>query len=220
MKKDTEKEKVKKDDGKSQKCPKCDLSFFKEYLQRHIDTAHEGIPYYPDIGKKPYKCDLCDSDFKTKDELEKHKRKVHEVKKLFQCNICSIGFVTKNLLKNHLKTIHEDPRKYKCNVCDSSDYKTKDELEKHNRIFHQGSFQCYICSDSFVTLSSLRNHLKHIHEALMPQINYTYQVKKKNDKANKEKKKIACEDCGETLNIGESRECETKWKLFLSQCLP
>ena len=99
MKKDTEKEKVKKDDGKSQKCPKCDLSFFKEYLQRHIDTTHEGIPYYPDIGKKPYKCDLCDSDFKTKDELEKHKRKVHEVKKLFQCNICSIGFVTKNLLK-------------------------------------------------------------------------------------------------------------------------
>ena len=175
MKKDTEKEKVKKDDGKSQKCPKCDLSFFEEYLQRHIDTAHEGIPYYPDIGKKPYKCDLCDSDFKTKDELEKHKKKVHEVKKLFQCNICSTGFVTKNILKNHLKTIHEDPRKYKYNVCDSSDYKTKDELEKHNRIFHQGSFQCYICRDSFVTLFSLKNHLKHFMKT-QENINVTFVI--------------------------------------------
>ena len=201
-----------KNDEKSQKCPKCDLSFFREYLQRHIDTAHEG--------KKPYKCNICDSDFKTTDELEKHKKKVHEGKKLFHCSICSTGFGSKNILKTHLKTIHEDPRKYKSNVCDSSDYKTKDELEKHNRIFHQGSFQCYICSDSFVTFVSLKNHLKHIHEALLPQINYTYQVKKKNVNANIEKKKIACKDCGETLNIGESRECETKWKLFLSQCLP
>ena len=159
MKKNIETEKVKKDDGKPQKCPKCDLSFFKEYLQRHIDIAHEG--------KKPYKCDLCDSAFKTRDELEKHRTKVHEGKKLFQCNICSTGFETKNILKNHVKTIHEDPKKYKCNVCHTSDYKTKDELEKHNRIFHQGSFQCYICSDSFVTLFSLKNQLKHIHEALI-----------------------------------------------------
>ena len=64
------------------------------------------------------------------------------------------------------------------------------------------------------------NHLKHIHEALMPRINYTLQVKKKLAMLIKKRKKIACEDCGETLNIGESRECETKWKLFLSQCLP
>ena len=44
--------------------------------------------------------------------------------------------------------------------------------------------------------------------------------KTKYKKIEKEKMKLACEDCGETLNIGESRECETKWKLFLSQCLP
>ena len=92
------------------------------------------------------------------------------------------------------------------------------EVLKHNRVFHQGSLQCYIYSDSFVTLFSLKNHLKHIHAALMPEINYTYQVKKKNGNADKEKKKIACEDCGEILNIGESRECEIKWKKFLSQC--
>ena len=66
MKKNIETEKVKKDDGKPQKCPKCDLSFFKEYLQRHIDTAHEGI--------KLYKCDICYSDFRTKNELEKHQK--------------------------------------------------------------------------------------------------------------------------------------------------
>ena len=62
MKKNIETEKVKK------KCSKCGLSFFREYLQRHIDTAHEGI--------KLYKCDICYSDFRTKNELEKHQKKV------------------------------------------------------------------------------------------------------------------------------------------------
>ena len=176
---------------------------------RHIDTAHEG--------KRPYKCDLCDSAFNTKDELEKHQTKVHEGKKPFQCSICSTCFMTKSILINHIITIHEKLIKYKCNICDS-DYKTKDELEKHCTIIHNGSFQCYICNASFVSLFNLKNHLKNIHEALMPQINYTYPLKKTINDTEKEKRKLVCEDCGETLNIGESRECEIKWKNFLSQC--
>ena len=55
------------------------------------------------------------------------------------------------------------------------------------------------------------------------QINDTKKIeimKTKTKKIQREKIKLACENCEETLNIGESRECETKWKLFLSQCLP
>ena len=73
-----------------------------------------------------------------------------------------------------------------------------------------------------LTRHSLQNHTRKSHENnIKPnQINDTNKVEKKKTKNKKEKIKLACEDCGETLNIGESRECETKWKLFLSQCLP
>ena len=85
-------------------------------------------------------------------------------------------------------------------------------------------FQCEICSAEFSGRHTLKNHMRITHENSKPnQINDTNKVEKnktKTKKIEKEKIKLACEDCGETLNIGESRECETKWKLFLSQCLP
>ena len=87
---------------------------------------------------------------------------------------------------------------------------------------HEGKkpFQCDICSAEFSGRHTLRNHIRKSHEdSIKPnQINDTNKVEKKKTKTKKEKRKLACEDCGETLNIGESRECEIKWKKFLSQC--
>ena len=57
--------------------------------------------------KKPYKCDLCNSEYKRKDDLEKHKMIIHEGKKPFQCHICSAKFVHKTTLKNHIQNFHE-----------------------------------------------------------------------------------------------------------------
>ena len=74
---------------------------------------------------------------------------------------------------------------------------------------------------SDLTRHSLQNPTRKSHENnIKPnQINDTNKVEKKKTKNKKEKIELACEDCGETLNVGESRECETKWKVFLSQCL-
>ena len=72
----------------SQKCHKCNLSF--------------------------YECDLCYSEFKTKVELEKHQSKVDKGRKIYQCSICSACFMSKYGLKNHINT-HKDRSKYECN---------------------------------------------------------------------------------------------------------
>ena len=60
------------------------------------------------MGKKPFKCSLCDTSFSLKQTLEKHIASVHEGKKPYKCNICETSYVQRGHLKSHLaSTVHE-----------------------------------------------------------------------------------------------------------------
>ena len=49
-------------------------------LKGHIQWVHEG--------KKPFKCNTCDSSCSQKCEPNRHNESVHEEKKTFKCNSC------------------------------------------------------------------------------------------------------------------------------------
>ena len=53
-------------------------------LNEHIASVHEG--------KKPFKCDKCESCFNLKKDLNVHVASVHEGNKPFQCKMCDVQF--------------------------------------------------------------------------------------------------------------------------------
>ena len=65
-------------------------------------TFHEGKKL-----EKPHKCTNCNSEFRSKGDLNRHVNIVHEGKKPHKCDICDKAFTRKNTLTNHMKKIHE-----------------------------------------------------------------------------------------------------------------
>ena len=57
LKLEQKKKNYRQNNGKPHKCSKCNFrSAYEKDLQRHIDAVHEG--------KRPYKCDICEADYK------------------------------------------------------------------------------------------------------------------------------------------------------------
>ena len=155
-------------------CKKCGRSYTSERaLKAHNNSVHakkESI-------KQIYKCDLCYSDFKTKDELEKHQTKVDKGNKVYQCSICRACFLSKRGLKNHVKNSHTDLTKYKCNneiantshVCninhvDNSALKKQLPALKKSTCLNMPSSisiatKCHDCDTNYLDNSALKVHL-------------------------------------------------------------
>ena len=62
-------------EGKKFRCPQYDYDFsFKSGLRLHIASVHKG--------KKPYKCQLCGTDYRNKSDLRVHNDRINENKRL------------------------------------------------------------------------------------------------------------------------------------------
>ena len=60
-------------------------------------------------GKKPFKCDVCDTAFSAKQDVDRHIKSVHEGRK-FKCNECGKAFSRKEILNGHIEKIHEEKK--------------------------------------------------------------------------------------------------------------
>ena len=58
------------------------------------------------VEKHP-KCDVCNSVFKSEQNLKSHIQSVHEGKKPFKCNICDASFTRKATVNSHIASVHE-----------------------------------------------------------------------------------------------------------------
>ena len=70
-------------------------------------------------GKKPFKCNICDTNFASKQGLNTHIATVHEGKKPYRCNTCDSSFSQKQTLKNHITMVHEQKKPFQ--LCKSGD---------------------------------------------------------------------------------------------------
>ena len=71
-------------------------------------------------GEKPFKCNICQSDFFHRESLEQHSQ-IHLDEILFKCNECEYECRNKDVMVNHQKTKHSI---FTCNKCD---YQVKSE---------------------------------------------------------------------------------------------
>jgi len=165
-------------------CNMCDEGFTNNAgLSIHMARKHNVINY---------KCDVCNEDFKAKRDLERHKeREKHsgEIENKIHCEKCNKSFVSLHIYDTHMKRSHS--KVYNCDKCAKMFDSAKD-LRNHNRKEHEIStqnsckicnltfddnkllhkhmkqenhrnFYCEVCSGSFLTISSLRVHIKYLH---------------------------------------------------------
>ena len=159
-------------------CKKCDKSFTTEILLKDHDSKVHRSQKCHKCDLSFYKCDLCYSEFNTKDELEKHQSKVDKGRKIYQCSICSTVFLRKHGLKNHVINTHNDIIKYECNneiamshVCNinhvnNSALKRKLPVLEKSTCLKKGpssiliGTRCDVCYTFFVHRSALIEHLR------------------------------------------------------------
>ncbi|KAK3912403.1 Zinc finger protein 358 [Frankliniella fusca] len=141
-----------------------------------LTNADEEDEDDPEIEKEEFDCHFC--DFKTKSKfslslhVKKHKENIPKgssksskpgSKAAFTCTECNKTFSQACGLQLHIKR-HRNERDFACPHCDYKAY-TKVDLTRHQTI-HTGEKNkiCEFCGKAFAKDSTLRDHVKAIHE--------------------------------------------------------
>ena len=111
-------------------CSACGKRFgFESSLKSHM-KVHSNV--------KPYVCPsrLCDKRFKSKGELDKHKRAKHSGEDWIKCPKCDLTFETQKLLKMHADK-HAPPKR-QCPFCEMK-FHWHTQVRAHIRYYHKNN---------------------------------------------------------------------------------
>ncbi|CAH1792910.1 unnamed protein product, partial [Owenia fusiformis] len=140
-------------------CDVCGKSFkYPRYMVEHRRNMH---------GERDVPCPKCDMKFTTQMTLKHHLLKHEDAAANYACEICGLTFKRKQNLNEH-KRRHAT---HKCGGCDEEFQHAKYLLqhltenasctEKHDKTYPK----CAICNRLFTTTSTLRVHLKKMHNS-------------------------------------------------------
>ena len=151
-------------------CPHCGKTLKKGYLNRHIQNIHKG---------ETHKCDECNSEFSSSDNLKRHIESVHEGKR-FKCEQCDYIAADKRYVIEHQDRKHplypgyKPDHMYKCDQC-NKELRSKFSLRKHQYqhqyVHHKAGKQkkypkvCPQCG-KMLKDGHLRKHIRNVHEAV------------------------------------------------------
>jgi KRAB domain-containing zinc finger protein len=117
------------------------------------------------IHGRPYKCDVCNRSYATKNDFETHYKR--HAGYIFTCDFCSKQFPVKEYLLVHLRAKHF-PKVLPCTDCKKTKYFTcKEDLKRHYaankarilaKINLRWKFKCKLCKARF---SHLKEYTKH-----------------------------------------------------------
>ena len=80
----------------------CDISFGHNHtLQNHMQTSR----HKDGTGKIVFKCELCENDYATEQNLKRHIDSVHVITTKIKCTLCDKSFKQRNF-KQHIDRIH------------------------------------------------------------------------------------------------------------------
>src|SRR6218665_176772 len=124
------------------------------YVNRHVLKQHMMIH----TGEKPFKCTLCDKQFRLKTNLryhvDNHNGKKRHLKEL--CTLCGKSLYS-SYMPTHMR-MHSGEKPFECSICFKS-FPKKSNLEGHMRS-HTGEkpFACSGCDKRFALYSNMVTH--------------------------------------------------------------
>lgn len=138
-------------------CALCFKGFSREANYRRHMQRHSS--------EKKFDCQLCDSKFKEKRELVKHRQLVHSNHRPFQCSSCSRSFAFRYMLKRH-EQAHTGIRTHKCTYDGCGLSLSSANALKHHMFTHTGAkpYECDYCQAAFRLKVNLNRHLKDTHD--------------------------------------------------------
>ncbi|XP_018567898.1 zinc finger protein 761-like [Anoplophora glabripennis] len=105
-------------------CHMCDKSY--------VDKNHLRIHLRNHTGETPYKCDICNRNFRRRDSFIYHRATHDTNRKTYKCDSCDKVLVCKSSLRAHQTLIHSTEKKHQCQLCEQR-FKMRYELTKHLR---------------------------------------------------------------------------------------
>jgi hypothetical protein len=165
----------------TEKCPECNEKFSHQIsLKRHMKQHATDLKYF--------QCSADKCEFKTlrKDNLWRHRRKVHILfntnidtlrdsgsNSEYICKMCKENFesdvdlyqthILSKVCRNVMDNINTEGR-FQCDLCPSS-YTNKSGLTDHMNWKHKPAqvFSCDVCSKTFYNQYSFKRHRKGLH---------------------------------------------------------
>ena len=157
-------------------CTWCNKKLSKLSLDGHIKRVHE---------KKEYKCEICQSTFKSQKILKNHELDIHIKDKVYKqkCDICDKEFEDKAKYYRH-KDRHIEKKEY-CSICRKSVYHLN-EHEKRAHYLKGAKLSCELCGKQFSSEKGLDKHLGNVH-------------------GHSDRKKYVCDICNQHFSTSSSR---------------
>jgi len=145
-------------------CAHCAFSCSDQStLQKHFLNEHGGIH------SCKAKCFLCDAEFKTVPNLNRHIKHIHEKAPrkywLQTCELCGYSTDNKIRLKKHVSWFHM--KRYICNWCDFSS-EDNSQIRFHEGVTHIGkNTYCKFCDFFAVKKYEVKDHVLRTHDNVM-----------------------------------------------------
>ena len=135
-------------------CEQCDLSFDAKFkLTRHVRSIHY---------LQKFTCNKCEKKYTRSNDLLKHELIAHSAKAPeFKCDLCDTVFNKKSNLERHSKSSFsrdiDGAYKNMCGECNLCFCSGKD-FRQHMKTHQVSSFSCEVCDDKFTLKGSLEYH--------------------------------------------------------------
>lgn len=134
-------------------CQRCSARFDHHYEKmKHMSESH-GLTF-------EFKCETCNSIFKTRKSLAGHRIKYHL--QSIACEVCKKPFAERGHLKKHM-AMHTEERNFPCPLCNKT-YKYEKNVKAHMRVHNPDwKFACADCWIGFVSKIEFRRHMAETH---------------------------------------------------------